>query len=138
MSGTGAPWFLYAIGATIAIILTGFKIPALAFALGMFIPMELNAPLLVGGIIAWYVSTRSKDESLNKARLDKGTLLASGFIAGGALMGVVSAALRFGGFNLTNKAWVESYGAQWLALVMYGAIIGYLVYDSMRAKPEKE
>lgn len=138
MSGTGAPWILYGIGAAIAIVLTVFKIPALAFALGMFIPMELNAPLLVGGLIAWYVSTRSKDEALNKARLEKGTLLASGFIAGGALMGVVSAALRFGGINLTNQEWVESVGAQWLALVMYGAIIGYLAYDAMRAKAEKE
>jgi len=138
MSGTGAPWILYGIGALIAIVLTVFKIPALAFALGMFIPMELNAPLLVGGIVAWYVSTRSKDETLNKARFEKGTLLASGFIAGGALMGVVSAALRFGGINLTNEAWVESVGAQWLGLVMYGAIIGYLAYDSMRAKPDKQ
>jgi uncharacterized oligopeptide transporter (OPT) family protein len=126
------------VGAVIAIILTIFKIPALAFALGMFIPMELNAPLLVGGLIAWYVCTRTKDEALNNARLDKGTLLASGFIAGGALMGVVSAALRFGGINLTNPEWVESVGAQWLGLVMYGAIIGYLAYDAMRAMPEKE
>jgi putative OPT family oligopeptide transporter len=137
MSGTGAPWLLYALGAVIAIVLTVFKVPALAFALGMFIPMELNAPLLVGGLIAWYVSTRSKDESLNKARLEKGTLLASGFIAGGALMGVVSAALRFGGFNLTSETWVASYGAQWLGLVMYGAIIGYLVFDSLKAKLDK-
>lgn len=136
MSGAGAPWFLYAVGAVISIVLTFFKIPALAFALGMFIPMELNAPLLVGGLISWYVSTRSKDKALNTARLEKGTLLASGFIAGGALMGVVSAGLRFGGFNWMNQEWVESNGAQWLGLVMYGAIIGYLIWDSMRAKKE--
>jgi putative OPT family oligopeptide transporter len=137
MSGTGAPWVLYGVGAFIAIVLTFMKVPALAFALGMFIPMELNAPLLVGGLIAWFVSTRTKNESLNKARLDKGTLLASGFIAGGALMGVASAALRFGGINLLNEQWMESNGAQWLGLVMYGAIIGYLIWDSMRAKPEE-
>lgn len=136
MSGAGAPWLLYAVGAVISIVLTFFKIPALAFALGMFIPMELNAPLLVGGLISWYVSTRSKDKALNTARHERGTLLASGFIAGGALMGVVSAGLRFGGFNWMNAEWVESNGAQWLGLVMYGAIIGYLIWDSLRAKKE--
>jgi len=138
MTGTGAPWMLYGIGAAIAIILTFLKVPALAFALGMFIPMELNAPLLIGGIIAWYVSTRTKDEALNKARKEKGTLLASGLIAGGALMGVVSALLRFGGLDLASKKWIESNGAQWLGLVMYGVIIGYLIWDSMRAKVERE
>jgi putative OPT family oligopeptide transporter len=134
MSGVGAPWFLYAIGAVIALVLTYFRIPALAFALGMFIPLELNTPLLVGGAISWYVSTRSKDKALNTARQEKGTLLASGFIAGGALMGVVSAALRFGGINVMNTQWVESAGAEWLALVMYGAVIGYFIWDTMRAK----
>lgn len=134
MSGAGAPWYLYAIGAVISIVLTFFKVPALAFALGMFIPMELNAPLLVGGLISWYVSTRSKDKALNTAHHEKGTLLASGFIAGGALMGVVSAGLRFGGIDLMNAEWAESNGAQFLGLAMYGAIIGYLIWDSMRAK----
>lgn len=134
MSGVGAPWFLYAIGAVIAILLTLFKVPALAFALGMFIPMELNAPLLVGGLISWYVSTRSKDKALNTARHEKGTLLASGFIAGGALMGVVSAGIRFAGVDILNPEWIESTGSQALGMIMYGAIIGYLIWDSMRAK----
>ncbi|MDR1584668.1 MAG: oligopeptide transporter, OPT family [Prevotellaceae bacterium] len=138
MSGTGAPWFLYALGAAIALLLTFFKIPALAFALGMFIPLELNVPLVVGGAISWYVSSRSKDKALNTARHEKGTLLASGFIAGGALMGVVSASLRFGGLNFVNETWVESNGAQWLGLVMYGALIGYLIWDSMRVKNRQE
>ena len=137
MSGVSAPWFLYAIGAVISLILTSFNISALAFALGMFIPLELNTPLIIGGAISWYVSTRSKDKALNIARQEKGTLLASGFIAGGALMGVVSAALRFGGINLMNPEWMDSFGAQWLALVMYGAVIGYFVWDSMRAKIQK-
>ena len=118
-------------------VLTYFGVPALAFALGMFIPLELNTPLVVGGAISWYVSTRSKDKALNTARHEKGTLLASGFIAGGALMGVVSASLRFGGINVMNQAWMESAGAEWLALVMYGAVIGYLIWDSLRAKLEK-
>ena len=93
MNGGGAPWLLYGIGAAIAIILTLCKVPALPFALGMFIPIDLNLPLLVGGAIAWFVSTRSKDAAVNNARQEKGTLIASGFIAGGALMGVVSAIL---------------------------------------------
>ncbi len=136
MSGGGAPWILYGIGAIISIFLTIFGIPALAFSLGMFIPLELNLPLLVGGAIAWFVSTRSKDESLNTARKDRGTLLASGFIAGGALMGVVSAILRFGGINLLRTEWMESNGANLLALGMYIIIIIYLAWDSLKAKAE--
>jgi len=134
MSGVGAPWFLYAIGAIIAVALNFMGVSALAFALGMFIPMELNAPLLVGGLISWFVSTRSKDKALNTARLEKGTLLASGFIAGGALMGVVSAGLRFGGINWMHAEWAESAGGQWLGILMYLLIIFYLAYDSLRAK----
>jgi putative OPT family oligopeptide transporter len=136
MTGAGAPWFLYGIGAIIALILTYMGVPALAFALGMFIPMELNAPLLIGGAVNWYVSTRSKDKSLNSARVEKGTLLASGFIAGGALMGVVSAAMRFGGLNFINEEWVNSKGAELLALGMYVLIIAYLAYSSLKAKKE--
>jgi putative OPT family oligopeptide transporter len=132
MSGTGAPWLLYGIGAVLSIILTFFKIPALAFALGMFIPLELNVPLLIGGAVAWYVSTRSKDSSVNKARENKGTLLASGFIAGGALMGVISVALKFGGINFENKDWLKSAGSQWVALLAYAFLIIYLIWDSMR------
>ncbi len=134
MSGVGAPWLLYGIGAAIAIILTLCKVPALAFALGMFIPLELNVPLVVGGAINWYVTTRSKDASLNAERGEKGTLLASGFIAGGALMGVVSAALRFGGINLLNEAWLSNAWSEILALAAYALLIIYLVKASMRIK----
>jgi hypothetical protein len=102
----------------------------------MFIPLELNVPLLIGGAISWYVGSRSKDKALNQIRTDKGTLLASGFIAGGALMGVVSVALKFGGIELTNTAWLEQTGSQWVALFVYIALIAYLIWDSMRAKPE--
>ncbi|MDH8701561.1 putative OPT family oligopeptide transporter [Dysgonomonadaceae bacterium PH5-43] len=134
MSGAGAPWLLYGIGAVIAIILYFLKIPALAFALGMFIPIELNLPLMIGGAIAWFVSSRSKDEAVNKARLDRGTLLASGFIAGGALMGVVSVAIRFAGFDFLNETWLEKVGSQWVAVLVYVALIAYLTWDSLRAK----
>jgi putative OPT family oligopeptide transporter len=136
MSGSGAPWPLYGIGALLAILLTLFKIPALAFALGMFIPMELNTPLLIGGAISWYVSTRSKDKNLNKARLEKGTLLASGFIAGGALMGVASAAIRFGGMNLVNEKWLANPLSEGSALAIYITLVIYLIRDSMRAKKD--
>ena len=136
MSGSGAPWVLYGIGAVLAIILNFCKIPALAFALGMFIPMELNTPLLIGGAISWYVGSRSKDQALNTVRLEKGTLLASGFIAGGALMGVISAALRFGGINLVNEKWLEGNFAEPLAVVMYIALMAYLAISSLKAKKE--
>ena len=132
MSGGGAPWLLYGIGAGIALLLTIFRVPALAFALGMFIPLELNLPLLVGGAIAWFVSTRSSDEKVNNERKEKGTLLASGFIAGGALMGVVSAIIKFAGHDLANEAWVESNGAQFLSLGMYALLISYLIWACMR------
>lgn len=136
MSGAGAPWALYGIGAVLAIVLNFMGVPALAFALGMFIPLELNTPLLIGGAINWYVGSRSKDQALNNARLEKGTLLSSGFIAGGALMGVVSAALRFAGVDLYQADWVGSKGAEVLAIVMYLALMAYLTYSSLRAKKE--
>ena len=132
MNGVGAPWLLYGIGAALALVLTYFNIPALAFALGMFIPLELNLPLLVGGAINWYVTTRSKDEKINNERGEKGTLLASGFIAGGALMGVVSAAMRFGGVNLVNEEWLANPMSEVLALVAYALLIVYLVKASMK------
>lgn len=137
MSGSGAPWALYAIGAVLAIILNFCKIPALAFALGMFIPLELNTPLLIGGAINWYVGSRSKDQALNSMRLEKGTLLASGFIAGGALMGVVSAAMRFAGINLIDVEWMESNPAGVLAVGMYILLIAYLAVSSLKAKKEE-
>ncbi|MEA5109990.1 hypothetical protein SDC9_46902 [bioreactor metagenome] len=138
MSGKAAPWMLYAAGAFLSLILTMIGVPALAFALGMFIPLELNTPLLVGGIIAWVVTTRSKDAKLNQARKERGTLIASGFIAGGALMGVVSAMLKFGGINYVNAEWFESNAAEALALLMFAVICGYVVWESLRAKPETE
>ena len=134
MNGIGAPWLLYAIGAVIAIVLTIFKVPALAFALGMFIPMELNIPLLVGGAINWYVTTRSKNEDVNKERGEKGNLIASGFIAGGALMGVVSALLRFGGVVFDYESWWASPLSEILSLVAYILLIVYFVRATKLAK----
>lgn len=134
MNGVGAPWLLYAIGAVLAIVLNFCKIPALAFALGMFIPLQLNVPLVVGGAINWYVTTRSKDAALNTERGEKGTLLASGFIAGGALMGVVSAALRFGGINLVDDAWLQNTWSEVLALGAYALLIVYFIKASMKVK----
>ena len=134
MSGVGAPWLLYAIGAVIAIVLNFCKIPALPFALGMFIPLHLNLPLLVGGAINWYVTSRSKDKALNAARSEKGTLIASGFIAGGALMGVVSAALRFGGINVMATEWLQNPWSQVVALAAYALLITYFIKASTNTK----
>jgi putative OPT family oligopeptide transporter len=132
-----APWTLYIVGAILAATLTMIKVPALAFALGMYIPLELNTPLLVGGLIAHYVSTRSKDEKLNNARRERGTLIASGFIAGGALMGVISAFLRYLGYNWVNVEWAESHSAELLGIVMFAVICFYMIWDSLRGKPEE-
>ena len=134
MNGVGAPWELYAIGAVIAIILTICKIPALPFALGMFIPIQLNIPLLVGGAVNWFVTTRSKDEKVNKERGEKGTLIASGFIAGGALMGVLSAILRFADLNFIDKDWMADPLSEMLALGAYLLLIVYFIRATRKDK----
>ena len=145
MNGGNAPWLLYGIGAVIALVLNFCKVPALAFCLGMFIPLDLNLPLLVGGAIAWFVGSRTKDEAVNAARVEKGTLIASGFIAGGALMGVVSAILKFAGCEWFLKAWntpgaADASGyctaapAEMIAIIPLAGICAYLVIASMRKK----
>ena len=137
MEGGETPWVLYFAGAVLALVLNWIGVPALAFSLGMFIPMSLNAPLVVGGAIAWFVSNRSKDEALNKARFDRGTLLASGFIAGGALMGVVAAVLKFVGVDMYMADWAASSSAEWLALAMYIALAIYFTVHTLKAKKEE-
>lgn len=141
MSNAQTPWMLYAVGGVIALLLVVLKVPPLAFALGMYIPQELNTPLLVGGAIAWFVSTRSKSEKLNNARLHRGTLIASGFIAGGALLGVVNAFLKFidmqwpfGYSGWFNAGWADSHGGEMVGLVMFILLCCYALWDSMRAK----
>ncbi len=142
MNGGSAPWLLYGIGAVIAIVLTLLKVPALAFCLGMFIPIDLNLPLLVGGAISWFVSTRSKDAAVNAARQEKGTLIASGFIAGGALMGVVSAILKFAGVDWYLTQWNTpgasgAAPAELIAVVPFLAICGYMIYASLKTTDNK-
>ncbi len=131
MNGGSAPWLLYGIGAAIAVLLTVFKVPALAFCLGMFIPIDLNLPLLVGGAIAWFVSTRSKDKAVNDARMDKGTLIASGFIAGGALMGVVSAVLKFADVDWFLYDWNARWGEA-VAIVPFVLLCVYMICATMK------
>lgn len=131
MSGSGAPWMLYGIGAAIAILLTLFNVSALAFALGMFIPLELNLPLLAGGLISWYINSRSADKALNELRNERGTLISSGFIAGGALMGVVSAAMKFGGFSFDFTSWWENPLSEVLSLLVYALLIIYIIKSCM-------
>ena len=137
MNGGGAPWILYGIGALIAIVLTMCKIPALAFALGMFIPIDLNLPLLIGGAISWFVASRSKDAQVNAERHEKGTLIASGFIAGGALMGVVSAILKFANVDLSLTSWHAEYGEA-VALLPYIGIIAFIIGVAMKVNEKKQ
>lgn len=137
MNGGGAPWILYGIGALIAIVLTMCKIPALAFALGMFIPIDLNLPLLIGGAISWFVASRSKDAQVNAERHEKGTLIASGFIAGGALMGVVSAILKFANVDLFLTSWHAEYGEA-VALLPYIGIIAFIIGVAMKVNEKKQ
>ena len=132
MTGGETPWLLYITGAILALLLNWLGVPALAFCLGMFIQMDLNAPLLVGGAIAWFVSSRSKSAEVNDARRDRGTLIASGLIAGGALFGVFSALTKFVGGDFTIDMDVSLN--QNLGILMYVLLIAYLIWDSMRVK----
>ncbi len=145
MSNQPAPWLAYMAGVVLALILEMIGVPPLAFALGMYLPLHLNTPILAGGLIAHFVSTRSKDKTLNDARRERGTLIASGFIAGGAIMGVLSAFIVFGGKQLINpdwtlmqaigtEHWVESTGGEILGFFMFLVICVYMIWDSMRAK----
>ncbi|GAB4376391.1 MAG: oligopeptide transporter, OPT family [Calditrichia bacterium] len=147
MSNQPAPWLAYLAGIFVAIVLEMIRVPALAFALGMYLPIHLNTPILIGGILAYIVSTRSKDEELNNARREKGTLIASGFIAGGAIMGVLSAFIIFFGkqfispeWNLVTMLgeayhkWTQSAGAEALGFFMFVLICIYLVWDSLKVK----
>ena len=143
MSSAPAPWVLYIVGAVISLILVMVNISPLAFALGMYIPQELNTPLLFGGFIAWFVTTRTKNEKLNSARFSRGTLIASGFIAGGALFGVFNAFLKFldqqihfGYEGWYSKGWAESVNGELTGLVMFILLFSYALWDSMRAKEE--
>jgi putative OPT family oligopeptide transporter len=145
MSNAQTPWMLYIVGAVIALLLVILKVPPLAFALGMYIPQELNTPLVFGGIIAWFVSTRTKNEKLNNARFQRGTLIASGFIAGGALFGVFNALLKFidqqekwsfGYSSWFNAPWAESAHGELAGLVAFGVLFAYALWDSMRGKEE--
>ena len=138
MSGEGAPWLLYAIGAALALIINFCKMPALAVALGMFIPLELNTPLVVGGAISWYVTTRSKDKAVNEARGERGTLIASGFIAGGALMGVISALMKFGNLNFVSESWIMNPLSEVVALIAYVLLIIYFIRATRVGKTSKE
>lgn len=134
MSGSGAPWLLYGIGAAISLVLNMCGISALAFALGMFIPLQLNLPLLVGGAINWFVSTRTTNAALNHRRTERGTLVASGFIAGGALMGVVSAVMNYMDISFDYTTWWQQPASQWLSMGMYAILICYMVKASMLKK----
>ncbi len=132
MMGGETPWILYFCGAVLALLLNWLGVPALAFCLGMFIPLSLNTPMLVGGAIAWFVAHSSKDKSTAHVRSDRGTLIASGLIAGGALFGVFAALTKFVGYNYVNP--LSDGVTQLLGLVMYALLICYLWWDSCRAK----
>ncbi len=139
MSNAPTPWTLYLVGAVVALLLTMIKVPPLAFALGMYIPQELNVPLVFGGLVAWFVSTRSKNEAVNGARFQRGTLIASGFIAGGSLFGVLNALLRFSFTDFSTlylTSWAGSREGEILGLAMFVLLFAYALWDSLRAKPE--
>ena len=131
MMGGETPWTLYIVGAILALILNWLGVPALAFCLGMFLPLQLNTPMLVGGLVSWFVNHSSKDEAVNKARNDRGTLISSGLIAGGALFGVFAAITIMCGKEVPSNG--LEFGPQILGIVAYAAIICYLYFASTRS-----
>lgn len=136
MMGGETPWLLYIVGAILALLLNWLGVPALPFSLGMFIPLQLNTPLLVGGLISWFVGSRSKNAEVNKARQERGTLLASGFIAGGALMGVVSAGMVFFGFEYHHEMSEATTSA--IAMAVYALLLIYLTVSCLKAKKDEK
>lgn len=136
MMGGETPWILYLTGAILAILLNWLKVPALPFCLGMFLPLHLNVPVLVGGILGWIVAHSSKDKDLCRRRTDRGTLVASGLIAGGALFGVFAAITIMCGKSVPENG--GEYWPQVFGVIAYAAIMGYLLWDSCRVKKLKE
>jgi uncharacterized oligopeptide transporter (OPT) family protein len=147
MGTGGAPWYLYGIGAVFAVTSALCGVSGLAFALGMYLPMELNSPLLLGALIGSFLQRSSKDPVVIKARQDKGTLIASGFIAGGALVGVLAALLKFAEDSLkvtivpdlTKVAmlgigsWLEAWG-NWTGLAVFLALAVFVYRDAARER----
>jgi F0F1-type ATP synthase membrane subunit c/vacuolar-type H+-ATPase subunit K len=146
MSGHGVSWALLGIGAIISVLVNWLKVSPLAFALGMFIPLPLNTPLVIGGLLNHWFTKSSKNEKINNARIQRGTLIASGFIAGAALFGVIGALLLFFDIDLNmqffqvldkDKNWIWEAGNIWpeiIALLAFCGLICYFIWDSFRAK----
>ena len=136
----GAPWFLYGMGVIIALLMNMLGVNPLAFALGMYLPIELNSPILAGAIVAWLVQKSSKTESVSKARHDKGILVASGLIAGGALVGVIDALIKYvsDSYSITLAPDLNNTGVfgNWLGLIVFVLLGGFLYWDARRAKSE--
>jgi len=130
-------WILYLVGVFIALFVNWLGISPLAFALGMYLPLPLNTPLLVGGLVAHFIQ-KTKDEKLRNARIQRGTLIASGFMAGASLFGVIGALLLFFRVRLYQFVgeWESSAGAEYLSLVMFALLVVYFVWDTLKAKTE--
>jgi len=140
MASAEAPWLLYGVGAVIALIVEMLGVSALAFALGMYLPIELNTPILFGALVAEYVRRRAPSEDARRARNNRGTLIASGLIAGGALAGVADGVLSWiadaRGTAIPSFGNVAGFG-NWLGLAMFCALAGYVIWDAGRAREEE-
>ncbi|TKJ41067.1 oligopeptide transporter, OPT family [candidate division LCP-89 bacterium B3_LCP] len=135
LGGQGAPWMLYAVGSVIAVLVTMVGVNPLAFALGMYLPIELNSPILLGACVGWLIKNSSKKEKISKFRADRGILIASGFIAGGALAGVFDAMTKMFGFEYTLP--MNEGLRNWLGLIMFAALAYFLYAYSKAGKVEE-
>ena len=137
MAGGSAPWPLYMAGAFFAIVLWMIGVPPLAFALGTYLPMDINLPVLVGGFLSWLVSSRSKDEKLNALRLSEGSTVASGFVAGGAIGSLFSAVLHIAGVDVFAEAWNKTQGSLLLGVLTYLGLCAMIYFIAMKIKTSK-
>jgi putative OPT family oligopeptide transporter len=142
MASAQAPWFLFGMGAVVAVCVTLVGVSPLAFALGMYLPMELNTPLLLGAIVAWLVKRRAGEKAVERARGNRGTLIASGFIAGGALAGVLDAVVKVIREAIgrpegqPNQAYLDGVG-NWVGLAAFLGLALFMCWYARRAKPEE-
>ena len=139
MAGSGVSWMLLGIGAVISILVNWLGVSPLAFALGMFIPLQLNTPLIVGGLLNHWINKKGTDPQLTNARHQRAILISSGFIAGAALFGVLGALIIFltgDGDALNFKLWNDpsGTGAQIVALFVFIGLIAYFIWETKRAK----
>ncbi|MCF6461813.1 OPT/YSL family transporter, partial [Clostridium sp. Cult1] len=140
MSGN-LPWALIFTGIGIGIVVELLGIQILPFAVGLYLPIHLSTPIMVGGVIRGILDKRKEDENILREKTEGGVLFASGLIAGEGLIGIllaVMAIIPVGGATLADKiAFGNNVLGQWGSLVFFAGLAYLLIKKSFFAKVEK-